>query len=469
MNKARITYRFDEFGNQVAKPEKQETHNTEQTPPLLSDGLFSQTFEEDTIHSGLSAQHAREQGQTPDSAKADNGTPGSGERGGRVIDLHPLNPFTTDYGAWNSAFDEETFRVEQIIRQSGEGSGRFPPHKRGASGISAGGLDSDDDTDDPEIRETGYDRGYVRNVGVPVSGVRVNNRYKAPWLKLFASAAGAVVTGVFIGYLVLSLFGDGGSSGRLEANQPKDPGIEAGISNQSPSTQPSSGNAPNTAVSGPDSSLAPVAVNLAAGQFTILQNGVFSSLAGAETAASELRQSGFAAYVHEEAGKYYVYAGIAWKHDDALALSQLFQERNAELYLKNITVPAAANIRWAGADPGQAAAYFTQGRGLAEEISRFTVQALKAESSAEANESAMQAIRTAHMNWTQTSAKFGEGLAQDQQAIAQKMNTSLHTAVQSMEEYRKNDSAAYLWQAQSALMQYAVNEKALLDAIREAG
>ena len=45
------------------------------------------------------------------------------------------------------------------------------------------------------------------------------------------------------------------------------------------------------------------------------------------------------------------------------------------------------------------------------------------------------------------------------------MSNAMNTAVISLDEYQKNPSAAYLWQAQSSILQYILAEKTLLTSI----
>ena len=80
-------------------------------------------------------------------------------------------------------------------------------------------------------------------------------------------------------------------------------------------------------------------------------------------------------------------------------------------------------------------------------------------------ETSLQSIRSSHQLLTTLSASMGEGLGDDTKLFVQKMTTSINSAVQSMEEYKKSPSAAMLWQAQSSMMQYIIAQRELLKKI----
>lgn len=446
MNKARITYRFDETGR--------ETVRKEPTPviPLMRDE-FSVIEDDRPTRAEQPADHSAERG-------------GETERPRReAVDVNSLHSsFTSDFGDWNSPFEAETARIERLIRESSHRD--RPPGSKPVERHPA----REHGPIEPSDRygpETGYDVPELadsdRGPGGPlyVSGGRYERHNRTPWLRIITSVAGAVATGVLIGFFVLSMFnGDSGEPGSVATN---------GRSGANVTGQTAADGGAKDGNAAPAATNVSVAVNIPEQTFTLLQNGVFSSREGAEAAAAELKKKGLAAYV-QPGDKFYVYAGLAPSRDDALALSGKLKEgqdgAETELYLKSLTFPATAKIAWSGDQPEQAATFFEQSGKLVDTIAGFAAARLKEQTPAAMDDATWRAIHTAHQAWSGSSAPFGAGLAQEQKAKLQTLETAMNTAVASMDEYKKNASPAFLWQAQTSLMQYLFAENELLAAIR---
>ncbi|MDF2723847.1 MAG: hypothetical protein K0Q59_3522 [Paenibacillus sp.] len=382
-----------------------------------------------------------------------------------LFDSQPLNQFTTDFGAWKSPFDVETERVEREIRQSGN---VHPPEP----------MPEKEQHPHPYADEARYhgDSGYVEpprgpqidldEVGDMPPGHGRHERFnRAPLLKIVASVTGAVATGVLIGFFVLSMFGDDSAK----------PGETSGLSNpgktsasipvqtKDQAADPSAAKS-NGAASATSAATATVPINVAARSYTLLQNGVFSTLQGANEVAAELKKKGLAAFV-QPADKYYVYAGVTASRDDALALSQLLMEQKLDLFLKPVALPAVSKMSWSGEQAGVAEQYFAQSDKLIQTILGFSAARLKEKTPAAMDDATMKAITTAHQSWSGVSAAFAAGLGQDQKATVQRWNTAMNTAVTSMNEYKKNASSAFLWEAQTSMMQVLFAQQELLEAV----
>ncbi len=91
MSKARITYRLDDSRQNMNKQPSVERSERKVVP----------------LHAEETAKIGQEDGEKAEKKRA-------------VNDRRPiLNQFTSDFGSWSSPFDEETLRLEQMIRQSG--------------------------------------------------------------------------------------------------------------------------------------------------------------------------------------------------------------------------------------------------------------------------------------------------------------------------------------------------------------
>lgn len=455
MNKARITYRFDDPGRETVRKEPNPVI------PLLK--------EEFTVIEDHASIMPVEEHVWPK------------EKSGRsridFVDTQPLNQFTTDFGAWKSPFDAETEKVERIIRDSSSPRGPVPTPEQ--ERYPAERNPPDRYPVEHEARHDGDTGYYETEWPEPQAGrygeerippTVIHGRYerynRTPWLKIVASVSGAVATGVLIGFFVLSMFGGDDSPGGIPGpagGLGKSPSATLPVQTKTPAADPSG--AKDNAAPASSASAAAVSVNIAAQSYTLLQNGVFSNEQGAQAAAAELKKKGLAAHV-QPGDKYYVYVGMAPSHDDALALGNMLKEQKMELFLKAMAQPAVSKIRWSGEQSGAAEPFITQSNKLVQSIGSFSAARLKEKTPSAIDDKTLQTIHTAHQAWTGASGPFGAGLAQEQKATLQKWTTAMNTAVTSMDEYKKNPSTALLWEAQSSLMQVVFAENELLAAIK---
>lgn len=79
----------------------------------------------------------------------------------------------------------------------------------------------------------------------------------------------------------------------------------------------------------------------------------------------------------------------------------------------------------------------------------------------------IQALTASHQGWSMHANRIAGAVPEAAEALFEAMNNSLTTAVNSLLEYKKNPSVSYLWQAQSAVMQYVIQERALLATLAE--
>ncbi|GMX66490.1 hypothetical protein Elgi_57620 [Paenibacillus elgii] len=441
MNKTKMTFRFHKDGQ---RQERQETGSGPQVIPLRS--------EEYTVVE----QRVDESREEPD--KGDKPQVETEKIRGPLWTGPTLNEYTTDFGGWQSSFETETHRVEQLIRETGGGRSFDPETGYVERPDQTGGMER---THRPYTQE---ESAYFRRT--PGSG---------SWIRITASVAGAVVTGVAFGFLVLSMFSGGTDSvktttpGGTTTAQQGTKGTGAGGTASTGETTGKTGDA--AAKSGGAASAAPasgsaigVALQIPAKSYAVLQGGVFSSAQGAEAAAADFRKKGLAGAV-DGGDKHPVYVGMAGTRDEALGLSQAYQQKNIEVIVKTLDLPAVTKVKWNGKQADVFSNYIAQGDKLVKLIAAQTI-AHAADAKPEAlDDKALQSIKTTHQSWSQTAVAVSDGLGEAGKKALPKMNNSLNTAVASLEEYKKNPSQAFLWQAQTAAMQYVVAEKELLQAV----
>jgi stage II sporulation protein B len=424
MNKARITYRFDQTRGNNGSREKGIPIKEDKVIPLYQDEF--QLVEEQT---------------KPE----------------------PLHTFGEEFSSWNSPFETESDRIERVIRESA-----YEPVKKASDHPNARGPELD-----PELWSSWNHN--EQNAG-PESHTRIVKGSSAtPWFRIAASVTAALITGVAFGFFVLSMFknsdlpadkspvtsqakqttqsaqgSQGALSGTKDTAQAQTPADQAKVVSSSVSTAGTANSA---------------ALNIAAKSYAFLQHGVFSSLQSAQNAQANLKKKGYASAL-QQGDKTTVFLAFAANRDDALSLSQQMQDQKLDVLIKNVDVPGVKTIHWNGTKPEALAAYLAQGDKMIQMLGGLTLVHLAETKQTTLDDSTLQGIVSAHQAFTALTTTLNEGMDKQIKASIDQMNTAINSSVQSMEAYKKNPSAAMLWQTQSTLMQYILTQKDLLAEIR---
>lgn len=443
-NKARITYRFD-------PQEKSESTRRASRVPDQEENVIPLYQEEFKVIDSTIDRHTSDEVTPYHQAER--------EQVEHLFEPHALNTFTTDFGSWNSQIETEGERVERIIRESQaarENSTVRNQSTERAEPISDRHRDEWSSWASKEpYKEPGTGARYAKSTGTP-------------WIRIATSVAGAVVTGIAFGFFVLSMFSSDRDTKDTASitntiNVPS-PNVQAAAPSKAPTgaTKTATDQAP--AISAAASAV--TAVQIPAKSYTFLQNGVFSTLQGAQAIQDTLKKKGLATAL-DTTDKLTVFVGFAKNRDDALALREQVQttDKTIEVYMKNMDIPAATGIRWSGTKPESVPNFIAEGDKLVNTINGLALVHLDETKPTPLAETSLQSIRSSHQLLTTLSASIGEGLGDDTKPFVQKMTTSINSAVQSMEEYKKSPSAAMLWQAQSSMMQYIIAQRELLKKI----
>lgn len=450
MNKARITYRLDQ--NRNMEKDRQPQDDKAKVIPLYQEEY----------------RVVEEQG-------ASRGT----ERGGKepsVSDYQSLQSYSNDYGAWNSPFDAETQRIEELIRSSEEKRERKPP-------IREQRRYDEEDKAESYNGQTGYydirNRVYEdeeRNSdrygweGPSVTGPRYVRHSRSPWMKITLAVAGAATTGVLLGLLALSLFSGEGLkspdslskllSGESSTKAPVVQDAPAAAAVNQTAEKQTDAVAVNGAahISGQETSVA-----ISAKNYYLLQNGSFAGAQGAEQAVGDLKKKGLAA-VFEQADKHYVYVGLATDKESAQALGKQLQTSKVDIYEKAYSLPAIAKIYWGG-EADTLKSYLDQSDKLLQMFSRLTLLHLEEAKPTPIDDATLQSVKTAHESWAALANSVAQKAPEGAKAALSQMNNSINSAKQSIDQYKKNPSAPMLWQAQNGMLQFLIAEKELLSLI----
>jgi stage II sporulation protein B len=348
--------------------------------------------------------------------------------------------YPNDYGAWNSPFDAETRRIEQLIRESN------------APIIKSNQMRAKDEDLSPYEIENRFRNLDSHSKSTNPSYETIYVSRNIPWVKMLGTAFGAVVTGVLIGYLIINMF-----SGKTTTQE------KSAISNDT--TAAAEVDSKASSVMAPITSLqnASSAIQIPSRSYTFLQNGGFSTVERADQVGSELHQQGMTAVV-ESGDKYFVYVGMAADRKAALNLSEQLKAKNMEIYMKPYVLPAVQNIQWKG-NTEFLQTYSEQADQLVQMLSGITLVHLEEAQLTTIAATTLQSIQSSFEAWTQTSSQVFADASANVKPTLQKMTNVMNTAKRSMDEYKKSPTYEMLWQAQTNIIQFIIAEKTLLNEL----
>jgi stage II sporulation protein B len=372
----------------------------------------------------------------------------------KVIPLYQEDPdFTNrDYGVWRSPFDAETERIEQLIRNSKTRKDVEEP---------------DVDQETPSFYTAPQADQSFQHVNfydeLPVRTTYRKRGKNTNWFSLTTSITGAILTGIVLGMFVLSMF-------RGEVNPFPNANEQSTADNGLSAVQNESGEATLDVVK--DESLTNGMANNSASASTVIvpeqtyfliQNGVFSTLEGANTAVQLLKDMSLSGAV-SHADQFSVFAGAAVDREDALLISHYLQNEKLEVFIKPYILPAVQQVTWAGEEGNQIQGYMEKSRSLVKLILGMTSIGLQDINNTALAASDKQLVQQEHKLWTEAANQLAADAAEDVIALVQQMNKSLNSAVLTLEQYDKNPTEVYLWQAQAAVSEHIIAQKQFIDA-----
>lgn len=317
------------------------------------------------------------------------------------------------------------------------------PHLAGLKPADLDGL-----SDNPEIMETSERLEY--------SSYYRPRRPGSAW-KLAGSITAAVLTGLLFGSVVLSLFSGGTTEEGVPPVRPDSAEQTAGQADDRRTADESKGKA------APVAAAAGISVSIPEQTYYMLQYGVFSSAERAEQAKGELNEAGLAAF-SDASGENRVYAGVSPDREQAKLLSGQLKSEGVELYVREVTVPGAQSVQFAG-DGTLLDIFFEASGGLAEQLSSLSASLLGKEQPEAVNEAAMKNLTALHLQWTKTIRLIYPGLGTEAESALKEMEHSMNNSVTALAEYNKNRSKGHLWEIQAGIMNYILSQKKLVESL----
>ncbi|WP_150269368.1 SPOR domain-containing protein [Paenibacillus tepidiphilus] len=320
----------------------------------------------------------------------------------------------------------------------------------------------DSGAEEPEDRlypleDWGQDRtgggGYERHSGG--YGGAYHSRRPSRWWKVTLSVAGALGTGLLLGYTALSFFG--GISGGADSAE-RAAGTSSVQSGAAGAGQTAAGGAVLPGGAGM-AGAGRIQVAVPAQSYYLLQYGVFSTAQGAEQAQQELMSAGLAAGADPEGGNR-VYAGLSPDREEAKLLSSGLKNQGIELYVREVSLPAVQQAAFAG-EAETVKEYFAASGELLGELSSLSAGLLGgAGSPADA-----ASVSDLHMRWSEAAKALAAGLGPEEQVLCAALEKAANRAVAALNEYDKNAAQALLWEVQDSMLTFLNGQRQLLAAL----
>ncbi len=258
---------------------------------------------------------------------------------------------------------------------------------------------------------------------------------KFPWIRIITSVGGAVITGILMGICILQL---------IQYKESASPhiGTEHRVA-QPASTHP---------------------VDLDQKSFMFIQSGVFTSLDSAKLAQSQLHQLGLSSYI-VQGEQQTVYVGFAVHKSDASELITRFREKNLDVFVKQIDIPAFSS-HMTRVEQGESWGTFLQQTDvLIRKLHDYTLERLAQKDGASINPLAVTMIADEHHRWVDLMQPLMQVSSESIQFELQSMTDAMRQSVTSVQSYQEQPVTNLLWETQSHVMKMIFSQKRLLEMI----
>lgn len=275
-------------------------------------------------------------------------------------------------------------------------------------------------------------------------------KHTTNWWKLSGSIAGAVMTGVLFGAVVLAVFNQ-------DIAMPVPTG---GVPSQTDPATSVSSTAPNSSES--SVSLPPVGIKLPNKTYYFLQYGVFSTAQGVQLAQEELRASGIAA-ARDTVDEKRVYAGVSSEREQAKLLGNELKAKGVNLIIHEVGFPKAAVVPFQG-EAATLENYFKSSVAIVDLLSTASADRLQQAEAKALNEAEMKALQAAHQEWMDAATGIQGKLAGKQLEAITVMDKSIHSAIEAISEFNKKGAKTLLWEVQNELMKFILAEQHMISS-----
>ena len=284
-------------------------------------------------------------------------------------------------------------------------------------------------------------------------------------LGIIASVTGAVAVGLMFGYIVLSFF----ESGLIQQ-----PSQSAGGS-PSPPTEEKSTEVEGAPKDGADKTQTGVTINIPeetesvsimfpSTTHYVVQGGVFKDQASAAPIVENLKSKGWPnSFLGENPA--HLILGLAVNRDHALSLAGQFKD--IEVYIKELTgEPQKVSVaikKGSSTTQDEWDHWFKQEQTFVEALSGSISSSL---TTGKLDDNQMKAITDSHRNLLQYGREIVGKLPESKQSLGNRMLNDFTKGVTAMEQYQKQPTVGYLWQAEQALLDAFSSKQQLISSFK---
>lgn len=240
---------------------------------------------------------------------------------------------------------------------------------------------------------------------------------KKQWLPAFS----AVIVGVFMGMIVLTMFTNSKAQETSEQTQ---------------------GNLEEANAVSSDKTSAVQNLNL-----HIIQGGAFSSKESASDTVNRLQNKGFPAVLHQADDKFYLFIGAAMKKPQAEKIGDLYKQKDQDVYIKTLQIQAHADDL-----KKETKKFLQKSRTVLNGLIKGSARGLISGETAFSNQQ-WQQFEQNYRQWQKSSKS--QSLPSNGQALSKNMEK----AVKHIQNNRKKPQTQQLWQAQKQLLKVALQYK----------
>lgn len=261
--------------------------------------------------------------------------------------------------------------------------------------------------------------------------------------KIIIALVLALIIGTGLGYIVLALFTD------IAGDNEKSPATEVGQAIGKPNSQVTNtligehalvpGSETTTDEITPNVAPSNVIANIEPMKFEVVQGGAFSSIESANQYASKLKNSGAAAVIVPNTEPVLMYIGIGTNRSESVVISDFYQEKNQEVYLKMIETISldASRIN------NQVAEYTATGQALYQSLISLSTDALQFKT---IDNKQWKQAETTFSDWNQLKpAKLPASLIE--------FSDSITASYQAIGKYQTTNDQKQLWNSQQFLLE----------------
>jgi len=284
-------------------------------------------------------------------------------------------------------------------------------------------------------------------------------------LGVIASVTGAVAVGLMFGYIVLSFFESGliqqpsQSAGGTASAPIEEKSINGGDASKDETKKVPTG----VTITIPEETES-ISIQFPSATHYVVQGGVFKDQASAAPIVKNLKGKGWpSSFLGENPA--HLILGLAVNRDHALSLAG--QYKDIEVYIKElaeepkkVSIPIKKGSTTTQEEWDQ---WFKQEQAFVENLASSISSSFSA---GKLEDNQMKAMKESHRNLLQSGRNIVGKLPESKQALGNRMLNDFTKGVTAMEQYQKQPTAGYLWQAEQSLLDAFMSKQQLFSSFK---